>query len=121
MTDHVAAPPENTPAPVHTRPADRPIGWVRAADLPADTRRGGVIRTLLSPRTVGSRSGVLGVTELEPGQRIAEHYHPYSEEFLYVVRGEITADLDGELFWFGLCVVFFFLLVLRFFLCFFGF
>jgi putative monooxygenase len=96
MTDHVAAPPENTPAPVHTRPADRPIGWVRAADLPADTRRGGVIRTLLSPRTVGSRSGFLGVTELEPGQRIAEHYHPYSEEFLYVVRGEITADLDGE-------------------------
>jgi putative monooxygenase len=87
---------ENAATPVHRRPADRPIGRVRAADLPADTRRGGVIRTLLSPRTVGSRSGFLGVTALEPGERIAEHYHPYSEEFLYVTRGEITADLDGE-------------------------
>lgn len=69
---------------------------VRAADIPADRRRGGELRVLLGPRTVGSTSGFLGVATLAPGERIAEHYHPYSEEFLYVCRGEIIVDLDGE-------------------------
>jgi putative monooxygenase len=64
-------------------------------DVPADRRRGGDVRTLLSPRTVGSTSGFMGVATLAPGERIAEHYHPYSEEFLYVTAGAITADLDG--------------------------
>lgn len=64
-------------------------------DVPADCRRGGKIRTLLSPRTVGSTSGFLGVATLAPGERISEHYHPYSEEFLYVTAGEIVAELDG--------------------------
>jgi putative monooxygenase len=64
-------------------------------DAPADRRRGGEIRTLLSPRTVGSTSGFLGVATLAPGDRIAEHLHPYSEEFLYVTAGEIVAELDG--------------------------
>ena len=73
-----------------TAPAIRSL-----ADAPADTRRGGVIRTLLSPRTVGSTSGFLGVATLAPGERIAEHYHPYSEEFLYVTAGTIVAELDG--------------------------
>jgi len=63
-------------------------------DVPADRRRGGQIRTLLSPRTVGSTSGFLGVATLGPGERIAEHYHPYSEEFLYVTAGAIVAELD---------------------------
>jgi putative monooxygenase len=31
-----------------------------------------------------------------PGERIGEHYHPYSEEFVYVVAGELEVDLDGE-------------------------
>ncbi|MEA2269885.1 MAG: putative monooxygenase [Solirubrobacteraceae bacterium] len=64
-------------------------------DVPADRRRGGDVRTLLSPRTVGSTSGFMGVATLGPGERIAEHYHPYSEEFLYVTAGRITAELDG--------------------------
>jgi putative monooxygenase len=64
-------------------------------DVPADRRRGGAIRVLLSPRTVGSTSGFMGMVTLAPGERIAEHYHPYSEEFLCIVAGEITADLDG--------------------------
>jgi putative monooxygenase len=68
---------------------------VAAADVPADRRRGGEIRTLLSPRSVGSTSGFCGVAHLEPGERIAEHYHPYSEEFLTLVEGELTVDLDG--------------------------
>ncbi|QGN48496.1 cupin domain-containing protein [Micromonospora sp. WMMD558] len=71
-------------------------GLVAAADVPADTRRGGELRVLLGPRTVGSTSGFMGVVTLRPGERVAEHYHPYSEEFLYVARGAVTVDLDDE-------------------------
>jgi putative monooxygenase len=69
---------------------------IRSLDeIPPDRRRGGKVRVLLSPRTVGSTSGFMGTAVLAPGERIAEHYHPYSEEFLYVVAGAITAELDG--------------------------
>jgi putative monooxygenase len=63
-------------------------------DVTADRRRGGELRTLLSPKTVGSTSGFMGVAILAPGERIAEHYHPYSEEFICLVRGTLTVDLD---------------------------
>ncbi|WP_431894619.1 cupin domain-containing protein [Micromonospora haikouensis] len=69
---------------------------VAARDVPADRRRGGELRVLLGPKTVGSTSGFMGVAALAPGARIAEHYHPYSEEFLYVARGAITVDLDDR-------------------------
>ncbi len=49
---------------------------------------------LLGPRTVGSTSGFMGVATLLPGEKIAEHYHPYSEEFLYVATGGIVVDCD---------------------------
>jgi putative monooxygenase len=69
---------------------------IKSADeVAADTRRGGDVRTLLSPKTVGSTSGFMGVATIGPGDRISEHYHPYSEEFIYVVKGNITARLDG--------------------------
>jgi putative monooxygenase len=61
-----------------------------------DTRRGGVVQTLLSPKTVGSTSGFMGVATIAPGDRISEHYHPYSEEFIFCVRGTLTADLDDD-------------------------
>ena len=64
-------------------------------DMPTDRRRGGEIRVLLSPKTVGSTTGFMGVAKIGPGERISEHYHPYSEEFLYVVKGALTARLDG--------------------------
>jgi putative monooxygenase len=64
-------------------------------DVLADRRRGGEVRVLLSPRTAGSTSGFMGMATLAPDERIAEHYHPYSEEFLCVIAGEITAELDG--------------------------
>jgi putative monooxygenase len=74
--------------------ADHP--QIRAVDeIPADTRRGGDVRTLLSPKSVGSSSGFMGVARIAPGDKISEHYHPYSEEFIYVVTGRITAQLDG--------------------------
>jgi mannose-6-phosphate isomerase-like protein (cupin superfamily) len=59
-------------------------------------RRGGDVRTLLSPKTVGSTSGFSGAVRLLPGERVTEHYHPYSEEFLFLVRGSIMVDLDDE-------------------------
>jgi putative monooxygenase len=64
-------------------------------DMPADTRRGGDVRTLLSPKTAGSTSGFMGAATIAPGERITEHYHPYSEEFIYVVSGALDAQLDG--------------------------
>ena len=69
---------------------------IRSLDeLPGDTRRGGVVKALLTPKTVGSTSGFMGVATIAPGDRISEHYHPYSEEFVYVISGVVTAQLDG--------------------------
>jgi putative monooxygenase len=61
----------------------------------ADTRRGGDLRVLLSPKTVGSTSGFMGYATIAPGDKISEHYHPYSEEFCYVIKGTMIARLDG--------------------------
>ncbi|ASF08322.1 WhiE II homolog [Nocardia brasiliensis NBRC 14402] len=68
---------------------------VAAADIAPNARRGGDLRVLLSPRTVESTAGFLGVLRLAPGEFVSEHYHPYSEEFLYVVAGSLTVLLDG--------------------------
>lgn len=38
----------------------------------------------------------MGLAIVQPGERIGEHYHPYSEEFVYVVSGALEVDLDGE-------------------------
>jgi putative monooxygenase len=65
------------------------------ADVAADTRRGGDLRTILSPKSVGSTSGFMGVATIAPGDKISEHYHPYSEEFVFLVRGALTVRLDG--------------------------
>ncbi len=67
---------------------------VGIADVPANLRRGAETRAVLTPATVGCTSGFMGVARLQPLERITEHYHPYSEEFLLLVRGELTIDLD---------------------------
>ncbi len=69
---------------------------VAVRDVIANRHRGGEIRVLLSPKTIGAASGFLGVLNLEPGDHVTEHYHPYSEEFLYVVRGRLVVRVDGE-------------------------
>ncbi|SDE56240.1 cupin domain-containing protein [Streptomyces griseoaurantiacus] len=72
---------------------------VRIVDLsetPHNTRRGGDLRAMLTPTAVGATSGFMGLATVAPGDRIGEHYHPYSEEFVYVVAGELEVDLDGE-------------------------
>jgi len=76
--------------------ADDYVFGIRAVDdVPADNRRGGDVRALLTPKTVGSSTGFMGVATIGPNDWIAEHYHPYSEEFVYVVSGNLVAELDG--------------------------
>lgn len=72
------------------------VAKVRLADVAPNRRRGGDIRVLLSPSTTGATSGFMGALTLAPDEYVSEHYHPYSEEFLYLVSGEVVAWLDGE-------------------------
>jgi putative monooxygenase len=72
------------------------IRIVSIDDVPANRRRGGDIRTILSPVTVGATSGFLGTLRLEPGEVVTEHWHPYSEEFLFCVQGDVVLRLNGE-------------------------
>jgi putative monooxygenase len=69
---------------------------IAASDVEPNRRRGGDLRTMLSPGTVKSTSGFMGVLTLQPGECVTEHYHPYSEEFIYLVSGRLLARLDGE-------------------------
>ena len=71
-------------------------GVVDLSEVEPNTRRGGDLRAMLTPTTVGSTSGFMGVAIVQPGDRIGEHYHPYSEEFVYVVCGRLEVDLDGD-------------------------
>ncbi|WP_433546986.1 cupin domain-containing protein [Streptomyces sp. CA-294286] len=68
---------------------------VRMADVPSNTKRGGDLRTLLAPSNAGTSAGFCGAVRLAPGERVSEHYHPYSEEYLFVAAGELRVDLDG--------------------------
>jgi putative monooxygenase len=63
---------------------------------PVDRRRGSAVRTVLTPTSVGATTGFMGVADIAPGEFVSEHYHPYSEEFLLVVRGELTVLVDGN-------------------------
>lgn len=69
---------------------------VHVDEAPPNRKRGGDLRAMLTPTAVGATSGFMGVAIVEPGDRIGEHYHPYSEEFVFVVSGDLEVDLDGE-------------------------
>lgn len=69
---------------------------VDLSETEPNRRRGGDIRAMLTPATAGSTSGFMGLAIIQPGERIGEHYHPYSEEFVYVVAGALEVDLDDE-------------------------
>lgn len=72
------------------------INKIAKNDVLSNTRRGGDIRVVLGPKTAGATTGFLGTLTLVPGEFVSEHYHPYSEEFLYVVSGSMTVRVDGE-------------------------
>jgi putative monooxygenase len=74
----------------------RPILKVAHADVPGTRRLGGDVRVLLSPKTVDATDGFLGTITIEPGDFVAEQYHPYSDKFCYLVRGAVTIRVDGE-------------------------
>jgi quercetin dioxygenase-like cupin family protein/ribosome-associated toxin RatA of RatAB toxin-antitoxin module len=78
------------------RAGQEQIPTVRLSEVPSNRRRGGDLRTLLSPSTCGASAGFMGVLRLAPGEVVTEHWHPYSEEFVYCVSGEITLTLDGR-------------------------
>lgn len=80
----------------HGRDWEMRVKKVGYVDVPPDRRRGGELRILLSPRTVGASAGFLGVGHLGVGCRMVEHYHPYSEEYLYVVSGQLTVQAEGR-------------------------
>ena len=75
--------------------SNSPLRTVQARDVEPNRRRGGDVRVTLSPKTVGSTSGFGGVLWLAPGEVVTEHYHPYSEEFIYVAVGNVVVRLDG--------------------------
>ncbi|WP_435131958.1 cupin domain-containing protein [Actinacidiphila sp. bgisy144] len=68
---------------------------VHLDDTSPNRRRGGDLRALITPTSCGATSGFMGVAIMQPGERIGEHFHPYSEEFVYVLSGQLEVDLDG--------------------------
>ncbi|MFG1811397.1 cupin domain-containing protein [Streptomyces sp. NPDC049040] len=74
----------------------QPPRIVHVDEIEPNRRRGGDLRAMLTPTLSGSTSGFMGLAILQRGERIAEHYHPYSEEFVFVVKGDLEVDLDGE-------------------------
>ncbi|WP_329561510.1 cupin domain-containing protein [Kitasatospora sp. NBC_01266] len=73
----------------------QPVRIVHLDETQPNRRRGGDLRALLTPTSVGATSGFMGLAIVQPGERIGEHYHPYSEEFVFVVSGALEVDLDG--------------------------
>ncbi|MGW4826630.1 cupin domain-containing protein [Amycolatopsis japonica] len=70
---------------------------VSMRDVIPSTRMGGSIHPLLTPLTVGATAGFLGTMRLEPGEFVATHYHPHSDEFLFVAQGVMTLRLADEI------------------------
>ncbi|MGH3621133.1 MAG: cupin domain-containing protein [Sciscionella sp.] len=75
------------------KPGATRVSWSKTA---ANRRRGGDVRVMLSPRTVNSTSGFMGLLTLAPGEFVTEHYHPYSEEFFYVTSGRLHLRVGEE-------------------------
>lgn len=69
---------------------------VRADSVEPSVRMGGQLRAVLTPGRVDATAGFLGTGRLEPGEAVSEHYHPYSDEFLYVTSGVIHVVVDGD-------------------------
>lgn len=72
------------------------VSRIRAAEIEPYRARGGQLRMVLHPGSVGSRSGYMGTAVLQPGEHVVEHFHPYSEEFLYVISGELVLEVEGD-------------------------
>lgn len=69
---------------------------VSRSSVPAKTDRGGSMHVLLSPRTVETKTGFMGTLVLSPAEVYKKHYHPYSDEYIYIVNGEVTIAGDAN-------------------------
>lgn len=69
---------------------------VDKSEVRPSRRQGGRIRFLIGPHTTGWSVGILGTLDLAPGEYISEHYHPYSDETVYVVSGQLVVEAAGE-------------------------
>lgn len=66
----------------------------RSTVEPLKQTRGGRLHILLSTKNTGNTAGFLGTLTLSPGEVFLKHYHPYSEECFYVIKGEVTVEGD---------------------------
>lgn len=76
--------------------SDSRVSRIRGSEIEPYRARGGQLRMMLHPGSVGSRSGYMGTAVLQPGEHVVEHFHPYSEEFLFVVSGDLVLEVEGE-------------------------
>lgn len=67
---------------------------VQFDDVPVVLARGGQMRVLGSPATVGASQLIMGHVILGAGEEIKEHLHDYGEETVFVVRGQGTAFIE---------------------------
>ncbi|HET8844121.1 MAG TPA: cupin domain-containing protein [Ktedonobacteraceae bacterium] len=74
------------------------VSTQRANVKPLNQDRGGRLQVLLSPQSVGTSAGFLGTLTLDPGEVFLKHYHPYSEECFYVVKGQVLVEGDHGTF-----------------------
>lgn len=70
-------------------------------EITAHSHCGGEMRPVLSPSSAGSTTGFMGTGRIAVGDWVDEHYHPYSEEFLYILSGEATAEINEETYVIG--------------------
>lgn len=68
---------------------------VASADVEPRRRQGGELRMLLSPLSVGATAGFSATISLDPGEYVAEMYHPYTDKFIYLVRGRLVIRAEG--------------------------
>jgi len=59
-------------------------------------RQGGEFRFAITPATTTTTGGLMGDLTLQAGEELIEHYHPFTDEYLYVVEGELTATVEGD-------------------------
>jgi quercetin dioxygenase-like cupin family protein len=68
----------------------------RSSVEPLKQGRGGRLQVLLSTKTTGNTAGFLGTFALSPGEVFLNHYHPYSEECFYVMKGAVTIESNDQ-------------------------
>jgi mannose-6-phosphate isomerase-like protein (cupin superfamily) len=61
------------------------------------TADGSQIRELMHPNFSPARNQSLAEATLLPGQATAEHYHPLAEEIYFILRGQGTLRIEGEM------------------------